>query len=162
MPTVGNKKFKYDDEGMEAAKMEAEQTGQEMDMVDKVDDTLSGLDMEKPEVDPEIVSEEPNEIMEEDAESSPEDSVPDEGMLMQLFRIVYRQDYDPNNQKHQSQLSIIESTLDQNPEMVKELKAGDMSMTDFAIKVYKGMAPSDEGPKAAPQDLPEFESSYIA
>tara|TARA_R100001463_G_scaffold131616_1_gene191763 strand:- start:2481 stop:2957 length:477 start_codon:yes stop_codon:yes gene_type:complete len=158
MPTVGNKKFKYDEEGMEAAKMEAEQGGEEMDMVDKVDDTLSGLEMEEPEE----VSEAPNESLEEDVESSPEDSVPDEGMLMQLFRIVYRQDYDPSNQKHQSQLSIIESTLNQNPEMVKDLKQGDMSMTDFAIKVYKGMAPSDEGPKAAPQDLPEFESSYFA
>ena len=158
MPTVGNKKFKYDEEGMEAAKMEAEQGGEEMDVVDKVDDTLSGLEMEEPEE----VSEAPNESLEEDVESSPEDSVPDEGMLMQLFRIVYRQDYDPSNQKHQSQLSIIESTLNQNPEMVKDLKQGDMSMTDFAIKVYKGMAPSDEGPKAAPQDLPEFESSYFA
>ena len=158
MPTVGNKKFKYDEEGMEAAKMEAEQGGEEMDMVDKVDDTLSGLEMEEPEE----VSEAPNESLEEDVESSPEDSVPDEGMLMQLFRIVYRQDYDPSNQKHQSQLSIIESTLNQNPEMVKDLKQGDMSMTDFAIKVYKGMAPSDEGPKAAPQDLPEFGPSYFA
>ena len=129
-----------------------------MDMVDKVDDTLSRLDMASTEDTPETTEE----VLTEEPEVTPEDAVPDEGMLMQLFRIVYREDFDPANQKHQSQLSIIESTLDQNPEMVKELKAGDMSMTDFAIRVYKGMAPSAEGPKASPQDIPEFESSYFA
>ena len=158
MPTVGNKKFNYDKEGMEAAELEAQQTGQDMDMVDKVDDTLSRLDMASTEDVPETTEE----VLTEEPEVTPEDAVPDEGMLMQLFRIVYREDFDPANQKHQSQLSIIESTLDQNPEMVKELKAGDMSMTDFAIRVYKGMAPSAEGPKASPQDIPEFESSYFA
>tara|TARA_R100000278_G_scaffold54266_1_gene45258 strand:- start:3793 stop:4269 length:477 start_codon:yes stop_codon:yes gene_type:complete len=158
MPTVGNKKFNYDKEGMEAAELEAQQTGQDMDMVDKVDDTLSRLDMASTEDTPETTEE----VLTEEPEVTPEDAVPDEGMLMQLFRIVYREDFDPANQKHQSQLSIIESTLDQNPEMVKELKAGDMSMTDFAIRVYKGMAPSAEGPKASPQDIPEFESSYFA
>ena len=158
MPTVGNKKFNYDKEGMEAAELEAQQTGQDMDMVDKVDDTLSRLDMASTEDAPETTEE----VLTEEPEVTPEDAVPDEGMLMQLFRIVYREDFDPANQKHQSQLSIIESTLDQNPEMVKELKAGDMSMTDFAIRVYKGMAPSAEGPKASPQDIPEFESSYFA
>tara|TARA_Y100000401_G_scaffold92066_1_gene78042 strand:- start:323 stop:799 length:477 start_codon:yes stop_codon:yes gene_type:complete len=158
MPTVGNKKFNYDKEGMEAAELEAQQTGQDMDMVDKVDDTLSRLDMASTEDVPETTEE----VLTEEPEVTPEDAVPDEGMLMQLFRIVYREDFDPANQKHQSQLSIIESTLDQNPDMVKELKAGDMSMTDFAIRVYKGMAPSAEGPKASPQDIPEFESSYFA
>lgn len=158
MPTVGNKKFNYDKEGMEAAELEAQQTGQDMDMVDKVDDTLSRLDMASTEDVPETTEE----VVTEEPEVTPEDAVPDEGMLMQLFRIVYREDFDPANQKHQSQLSIIESTLDQNPDMVKELKAGDMSMTDFAIRVYKGMAPSAEGPKASPQDIPEFESSYFA
>ena len=158
MPTVGNKKFNYDKEGMEAAELEAQQTGQDMSMVDKVDDTLSRLDMASTEDAPETTEE----VLTEEPEVTPEDAVPDEGMLMQLFRIVYREDFDPANQKHQSQLSIIESTLDQNPEMVKELKAGDMSMTDFAIRVYKGMAPSAEGPKASPQDIPEFESSYFA
>lgn len=158
MPTVGNKKFNYDKEGMEAAELEAQQTGQDMDMVDKVDDTLSRLDMASTEDAPETTEE----VLTEEPEVTPEDAVPDEGMLMQLFRIVYREDFDPANQKHQSQLSIIESTLDQNPDMVKELKAGDMSMTDFAIRVYKGMAPSAEGPKASPQDIPEFESSYFA
>ena len=158
MPTVGNKKFNYDKEGMEAAELEAQQTGQDMDMVDKVDDTLSRLDMASTEDTPETTEE----VLTEEPEVTPEDAVPDEGMLMQLFRIVYREDFDPANQKHQSQLSIIESTLDQNPDMVKELKAGDMSMTDFAIRVYKGMAPSAEGPKASPQDIPEFESSYFA
>lgn len=32
MPTVGNKKFEYDEEGMEAAEAEAAETNQEMEM----------------------------------------------------------------------------------------------------------------------------------
>ena len=74
MPTVGNKKFNYDKEGMEAAELEAQQTGQDMDMVDKVDDTLSRLDMASTEDAPETTEE----VLTEEPEVTPEDAVPDQ------------------------------------------------------------------------------------
>ena len=124
MPTVGKKKFKYDEEGMAAAEAEASESGQEMSMVDKVDDTLSGLDIaeEEPQQ-PEMMADnmQPSPV-EEMAEEAEESGMPDQGMLMQLFRIVYREDFDPANQKHQTQLSVIENTLEDNPEMAEKLK----------------------------------------
>ncbi len=159
MPTVGKKKFKYDEEGMAAAEAEAVDSGQEMSMVDKVDDTLSDLEMPEQDI---AMPDEMEPSVDEMAEEEPETDVPDQGLLMQLFRIVYRQDYDPNNQKHQSQLSVIESTLDQNPEMASRLKDGEMSMTDFALRVYKGMVPSEEATMTAPAVTPEAGNSYMA
>lgn len=128
---------------MAAAEAEASESGQEMSMVDKVDDTLSGLDIaeEEPQQ-PEMMADnmQPSPV-EEMAEEAEESGMPDQGMLMQLFRIVYREDFDPANQKHQTQLSVIENTLEDNPEMAEKLKDGEMTMTDFALRVYKGMSP---------------------
>ena len=83
---------------------------------------------------------------------------------MQLFRIVYREDFDPANQQHQSQLSVIENTLNDNPEMVERLKDGDMTMTDFALRVYKGMSPMGDPPTTSPPVTPEAPegTSYFA
>ena len=166
MPTVGKKKFKYDEEGMAAAEAEAAESGQEMSMVDKVDDTLSGLDIaeEEPQQ-PEMMADnmQPSPV-EEMAEEAEESGMPDQGMLMQLFRIVYREDFDPSNQVHQTQLSVIENTLEDNPEMAEKLKDGEMTMTDFALRVYKGMSPMGETPMTSPPVTPEAPegTSYFA
>ena len=155
MPTVGKKKFKYDEEGIAAAEAEAASTEQEMDMVGKVDDTLSGLDIAEEPPEPEMADDMQPTPVEEMTEEAEESGLPDQGMLMQLFRIVYREDFDPANQTHQTQLSVIEDTLDDNPEMAEKLKDGEMTMTDFALRVYKGMSPMGEPPTTSPPVTPD-------
>jgi len=115
----------------------------EENMVTKVEDVLSGIqEDEAPETDSE----------------SPE---ADEGLLMQLFKVVYREDFDPANSIHSSQLESIKATLEENPEMAEALESGEMSMADFALQVLKSVAPAEAPLEVGPQ-VPEPKSSYFA
>ena len=116
----------------------------EESMVDKVEDTLAVIQ------EPEMVPDQP------DVES-PE---ADEGLLMQLFKVVYREDFDPSNAAHTAQLDNIKSTLEENPDMAAALESGEMSMTDFALRVLKSKEPM-QGPPTGPE-VPEPKSSYFA
>tara|TARA_R110001583_G_scaffold75304_1_gene207427 strand:+ start:2346 stop:2804 length:459 start_codon:yes stop_codon:yes gene_type:complete len=114
-------------------------------MVDKVEDALA--DIQEPEM-PE----------------TPEDESPeaDEGLLMQLFKVVYREDFDPADAEHMSQLENIKGTLADNPDMVQALESGEMSMTDFALRVFKSIEPPEGGLAGVDPSIPEPKSSYFA
>tara|TARA_R100000654_G_scaffold34034_3_gene59453 strand:+ start:6543 stop:6923 length:381 start_codon:yes stop_codon:yes gene_type:complete len=62
---------------------------------------------------------------------------PDEGMMMQLYEIVYGGSYDPASPMDQQRLAQIEEILSNDPDSVEKLKSGEMSMTEFAIRVYR-------------------------
>ena len=103
-------------------------------MVDKVEDALA--DIQEPEA--------------------------DEGLLMQLFKVVYREDFDPADAEHMSQLENIKGTLADNPDMVQALESGEMSMTDFALRVFKSIEPPEGGLAGVDPSIPEPKSSYFA
>jgi len=158
MPKVGKKEFDYDDEGIAAAEAASAATGEEMvedpSMVDKVEDVLADVG---------VPAEEPEPALEEDLESEVEEPLPDEGLLMQLFEVVYREDFDPDNPEHQGKLAVIQGTLDENPDMAEGLKTGDVTLTEFARRVYRGMPPTQEAPTTTPPVTPEpAGSSYFA
>lgn len=119
-------------------------------MVDKVEDALAGI--QEPEM-PEMPEDE-----------TPEDESPeaDDGLLMQLFKVVYREDFDPANAEHTSQLENIKGTLADNPDMVQALETGEMSMTDFALRVFKSMESPEGDPAGVDPIIPEPKSSYFA
>ena len=62
---------------------------------------------------------------------------PDEGMMMQLYEIVYGGSYDPASPMDQQRLTQIEDILSNDPDAVEKLKSGELSMTEFAIRVYR-------------------------
>lgn len=62
---------------------------------------------------------------------------PDEGMMMQLYEIVYGASYDPASPMDQQRLFQIEDILSKDPDALEQLKSGEMSMTEFAIRVYR-------------------------
>ena len=156
MPKVGKKEFDYDDEGIAAAEAEAAATGEvvteDPSMVDKVEDVLAEVGMAPDEPMPEI-----------EPEEEVEAPLPDEGLLMQLFEVVYREPFDPDNPDHQSKLAVIQGTLDENPDMADGLKTGDVTVTEFARRVYRGMPPTSDAPTTTPPVNPEpMETSYFA
>ena len=99
MPTVGNKKFEYDEEGMEAAEAEAAQTGQEMEQ------RVGAL--------------------------------PDEGTLEEIFEVVSGMAFDEDDDAHMQMMQQIIILLTQDPDLSEALASGDMTISEFAIKLYR-------------------------
>ena len=156
MPKVGKKEFDYDDEGIAAAEAASAATGEEMvgdpSMVDKVEDVLAEVGMTPEEPMPDV-----------EPEEEVEAPLPDEGLLMQLFEVVYREPFNPDDPDHQGKLSMIQGTLDENPDMAEGLKTGDVTVTEFARRVYRGMPPTSDAPTTTPPVNPEpMETSYFA
>ena len=121
-------------------------------MVDKVEDVLAEVGMTPEEPMPDVEPEEEAEAL-----------LPDEGLLMQLFEVVYREPFNPDDPDHQGKLSMIQGTLDENPDMADGLKTGDVTVTEFARRVYRGMPPTSESPTTTPPVNPEpMETSYFA
>tara|TARA_R100000005_G_C4929789_1_gene159315 strand:- start:65 stop:538 length:474 start_codon:yes stop_codon:yes gene_type:complete len=133
MPKVGDKKFKYDEEGIAAAQAEASNTGQgmETDESNMIDEVLANLPEDgDPMESPEMETATP-------VEEAPT-PLPDEGIVLQLFQVVYGTEYDPNSMEDQQKLQQIRSVLDSDPAMAQALASGDTSMTEFAIQLYRG------------------------
>lgn len=103
MPTVGNKEFEYDEEGMEAAEAEAAQTGQE--------------------VEPQV------------------GALPDEGTLEEIFKVVSGTEFDEGDEAHMQMMQQIVILLTQDPELSEALASGDMTVSEFAIKLFRGQQP---------------------
>ena len=138
MPTVGKKKFKYDEEGMAAAEAEAAESGQEMSMVDQNPSNMIDKLMEAlPEEDAPETASTLDEALEMQTEEATPMTGPDEGMIMQLYQIVYGAPYDPSSPMDQQKLFQIEDILSKDPDALEQLKSGEMSMTEFAIRVYR-------------------------
>jgi len=132
MPKVGKKEFEYDEEGIAAAQAEAANTGQdvETDEASMIDEVLANL----PEDDAPIPEAEAP-IPVEDEEQAP---LPDEGVLLQLYKVVHGAEYDPSSPEDQQKLQQIRSVLESDPAVAEGIASGDISMTEFAIQLYRG------------------------
>jgi len=138
MPKVGEKEFEYDEEGMAEAEAEAANTGQNVEVAAE-QDTSSMIDKIMEDITPET-SEEPNsvdEALESQTEEATPETTPDEGLMLQLFEIVYGGSFDPASEEDQQRLQQIQSILANDPEAAEKLKSGELSMTEFAIRVHR-------------------------
>ena len=132
MPKVGKKEFEYDEEGIAAAQADAATTGQDVEtdeasMIDEVLANLTEDDAPIPEAEAPIPV--------EDEEQAP---LPDEGILLQLYQVVHGAEYDPSSPEDQQKLQQIRSVLENDPTIAEGIASGDISMTEFAIQLYRG------------------------
>lgn len=155
MPKVGDKEFSYDEEGMAAADAEAARTGLpvedvgEGDQANMLDQIMAQLPEEGEEPPAEVAGAEvTTEAMDSmlNAEE-PETTMPDEGLMMQLFQVVYGVDYDPASPQDQQRMAEIQSVLASDPTMSEGLMSGDVSMTEFALQLYRN-EPQAQNPTA--------------
>ena len=99
------------------------------EMLDKIMDNL-------PEEAPDSIS--PlDEALEAQTEETTPVEVPDEGMNSSSFDNATDPSYDPASPMDQQRLAQIEDILSNDPDAVEKLKSGEMSMTEFAIRVYR-------------------------
>jgi len=161
MPKVGDKEFPYDEEGIAAAEAEAARTGLpvdntgEGDQATMIDEIMAQLpeEGEEPPAEP-AGAEVPAEAMEEVLDAEEPAPLPDEGLMMQLFQVVYGADYDPASPEDQQRMSEIQSVLEGDPAMAEGLMSGDVSMTEFALRLYRN-EPEAPAPAPAPAAPPE-------
>ena len=155
MPKVGDKEFPYDEEGMAAADAEAARTGLpvedvgEGDQANMLDQIMAQLPEEGEEPPAEVAGAEvTTEAMDSmlNAEE-PETTMPDEGLMMQLFQVVYGVDYDPASPQDQQRMAEIQSVLASDPTMSEGLMSGDVSMTEFALQLFRN-EPQAQNPTA--------------
>lgn len=160
MPKVGDKEFPYDEEGIAAAEAEAARTGLpvdntgEGDQATMIDEIMAQLpeEGEEPPAEP-AGAEVPAEAMEEVLDAEEPAPLPDEGLMMQLFQVVYGADYDPSSPEDQQRMSEIQSVLESDPTMAEGLMSGDVSMTEFALRLYRN-EPEAPAPAAPPEPAP--------
>ena len=89
MPKVGDKEYDYDEEGMEEAKAEAADSGQDVQMAD---DSFVGA-IEK-------------------AMEAPKEESKAAGLFMEVFG----EEYDPEDEEHQEHMESISELMEANPE----------------------------------------------
>ena len=129
MPKVGDKEFPYTEEGMAAAEAEAAATGLEIE----IDDAASQLPQEEIAPPEEEVLEEAVEETEEPAE------MPDEAIMGQLFEVVFGTAYDPDSPEAQEQMQQLMDLLSSDPRLTAALASGELSVSEFAIQLYRVM-----------------------
>jgi len=159
MPKVGKKEFPYDEEGIAAAEAEAAQ-GDQSTMIDEI---MAQLPEEGEEPPAESAGAEvPAEALEEVLDTEEPAPLPDEGLMMQLFQVVYGAEYDPASPEDQQRMSEIQSVLESDPAMAEGIMSGEVSMTEFALRLYRnepeGAAPVDplEPAPVAPSEPAPF------
>lgn len=154
MPTVGKKKFKYDEEGMAAAEAEAAATGQEVASEEEaIDNIVSDLGAEEAPVAPEEVAETPTE------EEPPMATVPPE-ILSQLFEAVHGIAYDPDAEGAEAKMHEIEAVIAGNPQVAEGLSDGSVSLTEAALVLFRqveleGNTPQNPAPEMAGAPEPD-------
>ena len=129
MPRVGDKEFPYTEEGMAAAEAEAAATGLEIE----IDDAASQLPQEEIAPPEEEVLEEAVEETEDPAE------MPDEAIMGQLFEVVFGAAYDPDSPEAQEQMQQLMDLLSSDPRLTAALASGELSVSEFAIQLYRVM-----------------------
>ena len=132
MPRVGDKEFPYTEEGMAAAEAEAAATGLEIE----IDDAASQLPQEEIAPPEEEVLEEAVEETEEPAEPA---EMPDEAIMGQLFEVVFGATYDPDSPEAQEQMQQLMDLLSSDPRLTAALASGELSVSEFAIQLYRVM-----------------------
>jgi hypothetical protein len=127
MPKVGDKEFPYTEEGMAAAQAEAEATGLPIEE----DDMASQLPQE------EIESEEP--AAEEMVEEPQEGSLPSEEIISEVYNVVFGDAFNPGDENSEEQMEMLKSILSADPKLSQMLSSGEMTISDFAVNLYRMM-----------------------
>jgi len=127
MPKVGDKEFPYTEEGMAAAQAEAEATGLPIEE----DDMASQLPQE------EIESEEP--AAEEMMEEPQEGSLPSEEIISEVYSVVFGDAFNPGDENSEEQMEMLKSILSADPKLSQMLSSGEMTISDFAVNLYRMM-----------------------
>tara|TARA_B100000131_G_scaffold108404_1_gene105267 strand:+ start:2836 stop:3351 length:516 start_codon:yes stop_codon:yes gene_type:complete len=107
-----------------------------------IDEVLAQLAPEDPGEGPAI-----EQVIEEQPSETEESTMlPDEGLVLQLFEVVFGSPFDPASPADQQKVQQIEASLEADPAMAEGLKSGDVSMTEFALQLYREMgSPPPEG-----------------
>ena len=124
MPKVGDKQFPYTEEGIAAAQAESEATGLPIEE----DDMTSEL----PQEEIEAVEEE---APQEEAEAAPLS----EEILTKVFEVVFGEPFDSGDEDAQEQMQLLSSLLATDPELSAKLDSGELTISEFAIQLYRTM-----------------------
>ena len=117
MPKVGDKEYDYDEEGMEEAKAEAADSGQDVQMADDSFVVAIEKAMEAPKEEPKEESEgEPKEESEGESKEKSEGEPKEESKAAGLFMEVFGEEYDPEDEEHQEHMESISELMEANPE----------------------------------------------
>jgi hypothetical protein len=112
---------------MAAAQAEAEATGLPIEE----DDMASQLPQE------EIESEEP--AAEEMMEEPQEGSLPSEEIISEVYSVVFGDAFNPGDENSEEQMEMLKSILSADPKLSQMLSSGEMTISDFAVNLYRMM-----------------------
>jgi len=65
--------------------------------------------------------------------------LPDKETLVEIFEVVTGEPLDENDEEHVAMMQQIVILLSQDPELSAALASGEMSVSEFAIKLYRDM-----------------------
>tara|TARA_B100000519_G_scaffold199235_1_gene210075 strand:- start:282 stop:809 length:528 start_codon:yes stop_codon:yes gene_type:complete len=156
MPQVGDKKFKYDEEGMEAAEAEAAKTGQQVEEASPNDSFMEAVTagIEQAE-NPPSEDEVPQEILDEmlaAGDQAVTEEAAEQGdagdVAMRLFNQLFGEGFNPEDGMHQEQMDQIQGVLDENPGMLEKLSLprdnpDRMTDSEFAMMFFRGLEPEE-------------------
>jgi len=147
MPRVGDKEFPYTEEGMAAAEAEAAAMEQPaMDEAAMLEQLLNELPTEVP--DEEGALEEAMAEAEPEAEMELPEDMPEEETVMQIFEEVFGNAFDDSSPEDIQKLEFILMELASDPELVAGLSSGEISISEFAIQLYRKMSGEGEAEPA--------------
>tara|TARA_R100000234_G_C4940538_1_gene152743 strand:+ start:118 stop:594 length:477 start_codon:yes stop_codon:yes gene_type:complete len=147
MPRVGDKEFPYTEEGMAAAEAEAATMEQPaMDEAAMLEQLLNELPTEVP--DEEGALEEAMAEAEPEAEMELPEDMPEEETVMQIFEEVFGNAFDDSSPEDIQKLEFILMELASDPELVAGLSSGEISISEFAIQLYRKMSGEGEAEPA--------------
>jgi|TARA_R100000482_G_C5129197_1_gene150731 hypothetical protein len=147
MPKVGDKEFPYTEEGMAAAEAEAAAMEQPaMDEAAMLEQLLNELPTEVP--DEEGALEEAMAEAEPEAEMELPEDMPEEETVMQIFEEVFGNAFDDSSPEDIQKLEFILMELASDPELVAGLSSGEISISEFAIQLYRKMSGEGEAEPA--------------
>jgi hypothetical protein len=134
MPEVAGQDFPYTEEGVAAAEEAANEMQPEEQPIDE-QSILAALMGEMPEMAEESVEE----SVEEPSESS-ESTMPSSESMSQLFEVVFGDDFDASDEVDVAKMNDIQSFLAQDPVMAEAVAAGELGLTEVALKFYRSLS----------------------
>jgi hypothetical protein len=78
-------------------------------------------------------------VAEEAAEETPEVQLPSEEILEQIFEVIAGTEFNEADQGHLAVMQQIILLLQQDPELSQDLSSGDITVSQFALKLYRDM-----------------------
>lgn len=144
MPEVAGQQFPYTEEGVAAAEeaasdvQSAEQPIDEQALLEQV---ISEIPIEDAEPEPEP---EPEEGVAPEGEPEPGSDepvvMPSPEVLADLFEVVFGDDFDADDEVDSTKMSSIEAFLSSDPVLSEAVAAGEVGLTEVALKFYRQVA----------------------